>query len=113
MTNQTFVPGGEVTSDDKLWSLLSYLIAPIVPIIVLLMEDKKSRPFIKYHAMQALVLSLVIYIGSAILSFVFVGICTGLAGAVYLIYLAVKSYQGEYVVIPVVTDFCKKQGWIA
>ncbi len=113
MTNQTYTPGGDITSDDKLWALLSYLIAPLVPIIVLLMEDKKSRPFIKYHAVQALALSLVVYIGSAILSFVFIGICTGLAGAVYLIYLAIKSYQGEYVVIPVVTDFCRKQGWIA
>lgn len=112
MTDQVVMPGGEVTSDDKLWALLSYLIAPIVPIIVLLMEDKKARPFIKFHAMQALVLSVVVYVVSAVLSFVFIGICTGLAGAIYLIYLAVKSYQGEWTVIPVVTDFCKKQGWL-
>jgi uncharacterized protein len=112
MANQTVSSGGDITSDDKLWSLLSYLIAPLVPIIVLLMEDKKSRPFIKYHAVQALALSLVVYIGSAILSFIFVGICTGILGAIYLIYLAIKAYQGEYVVIPVVTDFCKKQNWI-
>ena len=33
----------DVTSDDKLWGALSYVFAPIVGIIVLLMEDKKAR----------------------------------------------------------------------
>jgi hypothetical protein len=31
-------PGmGEVTSDDKLWSALTYIFTPLVPIIILLM----------------------------------------------------------------------------
>jgi uncharacterized protein len=47
----------DVTDDDKLWALLSWIFAPIVPIIVLLLEDKKTRPFIKYNAIQALILS--------------------------------------------------------
>lgn len=111
MANQTY-SGGEISSDDKLWALLSYLIGIIVPAIVLLMEDKKSRPFIKYHAVQALALQLVVFIGSFILSFVIIGACTGVLGFIYMIYLAIKAYQGEYVVIPVITDFCKKQGWI-
>jgi len=46
----------DVTDDDKLWSLLSWIFAPLVPIIVLLLEDKKVRPFIKYNAIQALVI---------------------------------------------------------
>lgn len=46
-------PTQEITSDDKLWALLSYILTPLVPIIVLLLEDKKNRPFIKVHAMQA------------------------------------------------------------
>ena len=45
-----FQPDESVTSDDKLWALLSYILSPIVPIILLLMEDKKNRPFIKYHS---------------------------------------------------------------
>ena len=101
-----------ITDDDKLWALLSWIFSPIVPIIVLLLEDKKVRPFIKYNAIQALVVSVVGYAISAILSAVLIGCFTGLALLVYVIYLAIQSYQGNWVTIPVVTDFCVNQGWI-
>jgi hypothetical protein len=42
------VPSPDITSDDKLWSALGYPIA-LIAIIVLLMEAKRDRPFIKYH----------------------------------------------------------------
>ncbi len=102
----------ELTDDDKLWALLSWIFAPIVPIIVLLLEDKKERPFIKYNAVQALVLSIVGYLVSSFLSFIIIGCFTGLATLVYVIVLAVQAYQGNWVTIPVITDFCKSQGWI-
>lgn len=102
----------EITDDDKLWALLSWIFAPLVPIIVLLLEDKKARPFIKYNAMQALVLSVVGYVVSSVLSFIVIGCFVGIAVLVYMIYLAIQSYQGNWVTIPVVTDFCKNQGWI-
>jgi len=101
-----------ITDDDKLWALLSWIFSPIVPIIVLLLEDKKVRPFIKYNAIQALVVSVVGYAISAILSAVVVGCFTGLALLVYVIYLAIQSYQGNWITVPVVTDFCVNQGWI-
>ncbi len=101
-----------ITDDDKLWALLSWIFSPIVPIIVLLLEDKKVRPFIKYNAIQALVVSVVGYAISAILSAVLVGCFTGLALLVYVIYLAIQSYQGNWITVPVVTDFCVNQGWI-
>jgi len=56
--------------------------------------------------------SVVGYVISAVLSAVVVGCFTGLALLVYIIYLAVQSYQGKWVTIPVVTDFCAQQGWI-
>ena len=46
----------EITSDDKLWAALGYPIA-LIAIIVLLMEDKKNRPFIKFHAIQSIALN--------------------------------------------------------
>jgi uncharacterized membrane protein len=55
----TFEPSDDVTSDDKLWALLAYVLTPIVPIILLLMEDKKNRPFIRAHNAQALAWGLV------------------------------------------------------
>lgn len=103
----------DVTDDDKLWALLSWILAPIVPIIVLLLEDKKVRPFIKYNAIQALVVSVVGYVVSSLLSFIIVGCFVGVAVLIYIIYLAIQSYQGKWVTIPVVTDFCKGQGWIS
>lgn len=109
MTDQFSTSG--ITSDDKLWALLSWLIAPVVPIIVLLMEDKKNRPFIKYHAIHGLIWSLVFYILGTILSFVVVGVCVFAVGFGFSIYWGIKSYQGEMVKVPLLTDFVKNQGW--
>lgn len=103
--------GEEVTDDDKLWALLSWLFWPIA-VIVLLLEDKKQRPFIKYHAVQALAVGVVGYVISGVLSVIGIGCVLWLVVLIYQIYLAVKSYQGEWVEVPVITDFCKNQGWI-
>jgi len=101
-----------ITDDDKLWALLSWVFAPLVSIIVLLLDDKKARPFIKYNAMQALVLGVAGWVINGILSFVVIGCFTGIAYLVYAIYLGIQSYQGKWITVPVVTDFCVNQGWI-
>ena len=99
-------PMGEVTSDDKLWALLVYVFAPLSPIIVMLMADKKDRPFIKAQNMQALILGiLTVVLGSITLG------CVGILGWLYQIYLGFQAYNGKQVVIPVITDFVKNQGW--
>ena len=110
--NMGAMPPAGVTDDDKLWALLSWIFTPLVPIIVLLMDDKKSRAFIKYNAMQALALGVVTYVINIVLSAVIIGCFTGIATLIYFIILAVQSYQGKWVNIPVVTDFCINQGWI-
>lgn len=101
-----------ITSDDKLWALLAYLFTPIMPVVLMLIEDKKDRPFLKAHYMQALVWGIIVGVISALLSFIVVGLCTGLAGIVLNIIWGIKAYNGEYVEIPVITDFVKKQGWV-
>ena len=109
MPNQS---GGDVTSDDKLWAALAYVFSPVVPIILMLMEDKKNRPFIKAHNAQALVAGIVLWVILSVLITVTcgLGIILTLAWAIML-YWAYQAYQGRYVTIPVVTDFCKNQGW--
>jgi len=99
----------DVTSDDKLWAALSYVFAPIVGIIVLLMEDKKARPFIKFHAVQSIAISIVLFIVVPIIAIP----TFGCGSVLYFImfWWAYKAYQGEEVKIPVVTDFIKNQGW--
>jgi uncharacterized membrane protein len=93
----------ELTQDDKLWSLLSYIFAPLIGIIMLLIEDKKNRPFIKYNAWVSIVLGVV----AIVLSWA----CVGVLVWIYAIYLGIKSYQGEWVEVPLVSDFVRKQGW--
>jgi uncharacterized membrane protein len=101
----------EITDDDKLWSLLSW-ITGIVAIIVLLMEDKKSRPFIKYNAVLALAVLVVITVLVSILSAITCGIGAILMLAyIYPIYLGIKAFQGEVVSVPYISDFVVNQGW--
>ena len=100
----------EVTQDDKLWSLLSWIFWPIA--IIALLIDKKERPFIKYHAVQSLVLGVVGYVISGLLSTVIIGCFVGLALLIYTIYLGIQAYQGGWVEVPFITGFCKNQGWV-
>ncbi len=51
MTQQPM--NSDLTSDDRLWALLSWLFWPVA-VIMLLMDDKKTRPFIKYNAVLSL-----------------------------------------------------------
>ena len=102
----------EITKDDKLWAALGYPI-PLIPIIVLLMEDKKARPFIKFHAVQSLIFNVVLYVLIFIVSAVTLGFGAICAPLLWLVTLwpAYDSYQGNYTEIPVVTNFLKNQGW--
>ena len=110
MTDQIATP--DVTSDDKLWALLCYVIPVIVPILVLIMEDKKNRPFIKAHAMQALVWGLVYgIIGSILVPVFLIGGCVLPLCWILSIYWGIQAYNGKYVNIPVITDFVKNQHW--
>ncbi|MEW6094236.1 MAG: DUF4870 domain-containing protein [Chloroflexota bacterium] len=109
MTEQPMTP--DITQDDKLWALLSYIFSPLIPLIVLLMEEKKSRPFIKFHAVQALILGLVMDVLYLALGWIFVGLCLGLGLYIYMIVIGFKAYGGETMTVPVVTDMIKKNYW--
>ena len=93
----------EITSDDKLWALLAYIFSPLVPIIIMVMEDKKNRPFLKAHNAQALILGIIAVITSSF--------CVGILVWFYMIYLGIQAYNGKTVEVPVITNLCKGQGW--
>ena len=109
MMNQSM--SSDVTSDDKLWSALAYVFTPIVPIIIMVMADKKDRPFIKAHNMQALIWGVVLYLIVAITSAFIIGLCIWPIGLVIQLYWAYQAYQGKLITIPLLTDFIKNQGW--
>lgn len=103
----------EITNDDKLWAALGYPI-PIVAIIALLMEEKKDRPFLKFHAVQSIAFNVAIWIIILILATVILGIGSVCAPVIWLVTLwpAFDSYNGKYTEIPVITNLIKSQGWV-
>jgi uncharacterized membrane protein len=93
----------EVTQDDKLWALLSLIFCPWIGIIMLLVESKKERRFIRYNAWISLILGVLVILLS--------GVCIGVLLWIYAIVLGVQSYQGKWVEVPVISDFVRNQGW--
>lgn len=102
MSNEGF--NMDITSDDKLWVTLAYIFSPLIPIILMLMEDKKNRPFIKANSAQALVLGV-----AQIVLYAACGL--GILVLIYQLYLAYQAYQGKTIEVPFVTNFVKNQGW--
>lgn len=99
----------ETTSDDKLWATLAWLpfspLYPLVAILLLLMDEKKNRPFIRYNA----VLSLATGVALLVLSIPTFGLAT--LGYLVFFYWAYQAAQGEIVQVPFLSDWIKEQGW--
>jgi uncharacterized membrane protein len=116
----TAPPAGDITDNDKLMAALSYPI-PLVAIIILIAEDMKSRPFQRFHAVQALAVNIVLWIAIfvlgcilAALSFFLGGLCGTGAILLWLItlYWAYEAYQGKYFELPWLTEFLRGQSWL-
>ncbi|MCL4269795.1 MAG: hypothetical protein KJZ72_09630 [Anaerolineales bacterium] len=97
-------PMSDVTQDDKLWAMLGYII-PLIAIVVLFMEDKKNRPYVKFNAVQSIVATVALTIISTV--------TLGCGGILFLVmfWWAYQAYQGQDVRIPVISDFIRNQGW--
>lgn len=94
-------------NDDKILAALCYLF-PLIALVLFLMEDKKNNPNLRPHIAQALAMGVLLFA----LSFIpIIGWLADLVIAIYMILLAIKAYQGQEVIIPMVTDFVKNQGW--
>jgi uncharacterized membrane protein len=111
----------EIKNEDKLLCALAYPITLIS--LFLILTDKKNVRFCKYHGWQSLFLGLAAFalgisiaILSTILSMIpFVGCVfslisgvVGLAWFILAIIYAIKTYNGEFTVIPYISDFSKK-----
>ena len=122
-------------SDDRLIALLCYvtqiLIPLVMPVIVLLSESSKKRPFQRYHAIQSLGLMIVfvatgilVSLGIVVINFIpLIGWLFGLLLAclspigylmavIALLYYGAQSYQGKNFAIPGLTSFLRDQGWL-
>ena len=106
------VNSSEVSDIGRLWALLAWII-PLLSIAILLVEDMKTRPFQKYHAVNSLVFSVVFSVVLMIISAITFGFGSCLFVLWFIaVYWGIKAYQGDWVVVPMLTDFIIKQGWV-
>ncbi len=103
-------PDMGVTDDDRLWALLAYVLTPLIPIVILLLEDKKDRPFLRAHNAQALIWGLINLVVSVVIGWATCGI-VNIAMWLIGVYWGYQAYQGKMVEIPVITQLTKDQGW--
>ncbi|HUP27571.1 MAG TPA: hypothetical protein VM409_03975 [Chloroflexia bacterium] len=112
-------------SNERLWAALSYIFTPLVPIIVLSMQDMKEKPYPRYHAIQAIGVFVAFLILEAVASALFIcgSIATlGLGACVLwllfflplipIFYYGYLAYTGKPFNIPLVTNMMVQQGWL-
>lgn len=104
--------------DANILAFLSYLFTPISALIIFLME--KQNRFVRFHAMQALlvaaagiVLSIILNVLDRIPVIDFVSACflspiVWLGFVVVWIILMVNAFQGKYFKLPVIGDYAEK-----
>ncbi len=125
------VSSTDINDNDKLIAALSYLLTPLVGIIILLVDTMKARPYQRYHAIQSIglfVAELAFYVLACILTTVCGGIlaativlaplaiCMSLLFFLPLIpniyYTYVAYAKPSYFEIPYLTKFMQQQGWL-
>ncbi len=104
------------SDDEKLKGAIAYVLGFLTGIIVLLIGGDSK--FLKFHAWQSIigsiVIGIVVFIISMIISLVTLGIgalCTpflGLAVWIYFLYGAYMVYSGKDFRIPYLADFVEK-----
>lgn len=99
-----------ISSDDRLWAALTYIFSPLIPIILLVLDEYKNRSYIRYHSIQALVVGIILAVLVPIIAILTAG--CGVILWLIMFYWAYKAYQGEWIEIPIVTNFVKNQGWV-
>lgn len=116
------------TENDKMLSGLSYvsqLVLPaVMPIVLLISDEGKRSPFVRHHTVHSLALlvaSIAYELVAAIASLIIGAIAPCLwvllwilffLPAVPFLYYGVKAFQGQYVDVPYVTDFLRRNNWL-
>ncbi len=98
-------PSAGGSSDSRLWAAIGYPIW-IIPLIVMF-TDKKNDKWLLFHAYQALIFGVAVWIVSVVTSFLLIGCVIGLIGFLAMLFYGYKAYQGEKFKIPVVGDMAE------
>ncbi len=110
--NTASVSKSSTGMNENLAALLSYVLGFITGIIFFVIE-KESR-FVKFHAMQSILVSAALMVLSFVLGFIpFIGwialILLGPVSFVLWVLLMVKAYKYVWFKLPVVGDIAEKQ----
>lgn len=104
-------PHYEVTDDDKLWSLLAYILSPVIPLVIFFLSNKRLRPFIKSHYAQAFVLGFFNLILWGVLSWFFLLALIPFCLWLGLVFLGVMAYSGNEIRLPLLTPALQSLGF--
>jgi uncharacterized membrane protein len=126
--SRTYDP--DATNDDRIMAALAYasqlLIPLLLPIIILISETSKRRPFQRYHAVQSIAVGIVVWSLELVL-FVMAGtalgtlilvlcLCIILPAMIALwllpLYYAMLAYNGKRFRIRGLTQFLEDQRWL-
>ena len=103
-----------INRSDYLLAALGYPI-PAIALFVLLNEEKKDLPFLKYHAVQAIAFAVIWVLIFSIVSVLTLGFGAVICGPLILLatlWPAIDAYKGNYTEIPFITDMIKREGWV-
>jgi len=97
--------------DENVAGLLCYVLGWITGLVFFLVE--KDSEFVKFHAMQSLVVFLGLTVLIIVLGFIpyigwVISSILGIIGLILWIVLMLKAYQGERWKVPVAGDFAEK-----
>jgi uncharacterized membrane protein len=106
----------DITDNDRLMAALAYLLWFLGSAIILLSVSMKDRPYLRYHAIQALGLSaaltiatFILFVSGVVLCLCWVLLLMPLGVTLYYTYMA---YQGIYFKIPIITNLMMSEGWL-
>ncbi|MDZ7663108.1 DUF4870 domain-containing protein [Thiohalophilus sp.] len=101
--------------DQNIEAVLCYVLGWLTGIVFLLLE--KENRFVRFHAMQSLVVFLALFVLSLIVGWIpVIGLLSPvifLLAVILWILLMVKAFQGEIYKLPWAGDFAEKQVFTA
>lgn len=94
---------GPASDASKLLAGFGYIFW-VVALVALLIEPYKDEPFVRIHALQAIVLGIVMW-----LSWIpFLGWIAGIVALVFAIIALIKAFQGQYYEVPLVYNLVQR-----
>jgi len=93
--------------DARMASVVAYLVAPVSSLMVFVMEE--NNEFVRFHAMQALIFSVLSWVIITVTSAVFIGLLFVPLYYVVIAFLCYKAYNGEAWEIPGIGGFAYEQ----